>query len=436
MMGRSPSHITLECANLTQPNVALIGEEIEARRMTLAEVVGELADAVELRASEGKYYGVVLIPEGLVEHPGAQRPAARDLDGAARREERGGRARGGQARRRRGREGRRASRGGAPPALHPQNTMGAGLVGRAAPGGAGGDGAPPPTSGAGRRPSGSSMVRLLSNWAQALLSSMPGAIQHQLLLETNSSDDKAQLSQIETERLLMRLVQRECERRAAAGDAAAAKAKFSGVPFYLGYQARSSMPSTFDCDLGYTLGATAAALACVPGATGYMATAHCLSGDAAQWRVCGTPLYSLMSAEVRAGGAVAVIRPSSVDLSSPSFQRLAAIRPKLAAHDLYRNPGPLQFDGGLAELVSPRREGHAAHARLLAEFGDVVRDLTARNWPGASPHTLETSLTMLRALQKNLDVLAFKEASKTTRPVASHVRATHLTREQVMLRDN
>ena len=66
-MGRSPSHITLECANLTQPNVALIGEEIEAKRMTLADVVSELADAVELRAKQGKHFGVILIPEGLVE---------------------------------------------------------------------------------------------------------------------------------------------------------------------------------------------------------------------------------------------------------------------------------------------------------------------------------------------------------------------------------
>ena len=67
MMGRSPSHITLECANLTQPNMALISEEVEARRLTLAEVVDELADAVELRAKEGKHFGVVLIPEGLIE---------------------------------------------------------------------------------------------------------------------------------------------------------------------------------------------------------------------------------------------------------------------------------------------------------------------------------------------------------------------------------
>ena len=67
MMGRTPSHITLECANLTQVNVALIGEEVEARRLTLAEVVAELCEAVELRAREGKHFGVVLIPEGLVE---------------------------------------------------------------------------------------------------------------------------------------------------------------------------------------------------------------------------------------------------------------------------------------------------------------------------------------------------------------------------------
>ena len=77
MMGRSPSHITLECANETQPNVALIGEEIEARRLTLAEVVSELADAVEARARNGKHFGIVLIPEGeCYKRPDAVEPHA------------------------------------------------------------------------------------------------------------------------------------------------------------------------------------------------------------------------------------------------------------------------------------------------------------------------------------------------------------------------
>ena len=85
--------------------------------------------------------------------------------------------------------------------------------------------------------------------------------------------------------------------------------------FYLGYQARSSLPSTFDCDLSYTLGNTAGALAAA-GVTGYMATAHCLTSCPAEWRVCGTPLHSLLSAESRLGSTVAAIRPSSVDVTS------------------------------------------------------------------------------------------------------------------------
>ena len=94
-----------------------------------------------------------------------------------------------------------------------------------------------------------------------------------------------QVSQIETERLLADLVKVELDRRSAAGSTISTA--FTPVCFYLGYQARSSMPSNFDCDLGYTLGETAAAL-CAAGATGYMATAHCLTSAPADWRVCGT----------------------------------------------------------------------------------------------------------------------------------------------------
>jgi len=381
IMGRSPSHITLECANLTQPNVALIGEEIEARRMSLAAIVSELADTVTERAAEGKRFGIVLIPEGLVEYIPEVNALMREISVA-------------RAQRASSKNGKAASK--------------------------------------------AEILALLTPWSAALLQSMPPFIQQQLLLETCASDQKAQLSQIETERLLADLVRLELDRRRKLAQIeaewCAPDARFCPVCFYLGYQARSSMPSNFDCDLAYTLGCTAAALI-ASGNTAYMATAHCLTSSPSEWRVCGAPLYSLLSAESRSGKPVAAIRPSRVDLHSASFKLFASRRDPNKMADAYRNPGPLQFAGALAANVKSA-EVAGKRAADLNELAAICRAVEATCWPGCPESVIRTALASLRALKENLNVLHERDAAQQTTPFAQHARVSQLTQSQIAQRDN
>lgn len=373
MMGRSPSHITLECAVATQPNIALIGEELEARRMTLADIVGEIADAVAERAAAGKHFGVVLIPEGLIEYIPQVNAMLKEISSARR-------------------------------------------LGAA---------------------SAETVTSMLTPYSAALLASLPAFIQQQVLLENQASDDKAQLSQVETERLLAELVRLELERRRAATTQAVVDTKFAPVCFYLGYQARSSMPSRFDADLGCALGHAAGALV-AGGATGYMATAHCLASPTAAWRLCGVPLYSMMSADRRAGEAVAVIRPAQVGLLGPSFQRWLAVREALKLADLYCNPGPVQMFGPLAVGPAPGRlvAEHASRGASLAEVAAILAEVNGACWAGVPGDVLRTVLASMRALREHVSVLADRDALAST-SASSHARMTQLTHEQwLVARDN
>ena len=388
MMGRSPSHITLECANLTQPNVALIGEEIEAKRMTLADVVSELADVVQLRAQEGKHFGVCLIPEGLIEYIPQVNALLKEISTA-----------------------RRVKLPGFKPPARP--------------------GTPTRTK---EGALAEAIESALSPWSKALLDSMPMFIRKQLLLESQASDHKAQLNQIETERLLADLVRVELNRRRAEA-VATADPKFQPVCFYLGYQARSSMPSQFDANLAFALGQTAATLAAA-GATAYMATGHCLAAETAAWRMTGVPLYSMMSADRRGGVAVPVIRPSQVDLHSASFRRFALIRDTLALGELYCNPGPMQFGGALARGPSPGRltAEHSGRGQELQEIEDALEAVGAACWAGCSSDVLKTALAGLHALRTTMDMLHERDVSRATAPGSGHVHVAQFQAEQISSR--
>jgi len=337
-----------------------------------------------LRAKEGKHFGIVLIPEGLIEFIPQVSSLLKEI-GAARR----------LIEKVQGRGVRAASQSAA-----------------------------------------SQVVASLSPWAQALLNSMPAFIRRQLLLEAQASDDKAQLNQIETERLLADLVRVELIRRRESAQMTsewnAPDAKFSPVCFYLGYQARSSMPSEFDANLALALGNGAAALVAA-GASGYMATAHCLSSPCAEWRLGGSPLYSMMSADRRDGRAVAVIRPSTVDLHSPSFRRFALIRERLALADLYCNPGPMQFVGELSVGPSPGRllAEHSGRSGELAEIERLCKELGTACWAGCDADVLKTVLAGLRAAQTTLHVLQEREAGQISAHLSNHVNLSTLTEAQI-----
>jgi len=164
-----------------------------------------------------------------------------------------------------------------------------------------------------------------------------------------------------------------------------------------------------------------------------MATAHCLAAPVAEWRLAGVPLYAMMSADRRAGSAVAVIRPSTVDLHSPSFRRFAFIRERLKVADLYCNPGPMQLFGELSHGPAAGRllAEHSGRATDLREIEEICAELGAACWPGCPADVLRTVLAGLRATRTTLQVLSEREAGQQTTPLASHVRMSQLSAEQL-----
>jgi hypothetical protein len=197
------------------------------------------------------------------------------------------------------------------------------------------------------------------------------------------------------------------------------------------------MPSDFDAHLALALGSTAAALVAA-NASGYMATAHCLAEPTHEWRLAGLPLFAMMSADRRAGAAVAAIRPSTVDLSSAAFRRFALVRERLKLADAYTNPGPMQFFGSMATGPCPGRllAEHSGRAAELREIEAICRELGAACWPGCPAHVLKTVLAGLRATRTTLHVLRERDAAQTTTPLSNHARISHLTAEQIASRDN
>lgn len=268
VMGRSASHLALECALRTHPNLTLISEEVAAKGMTLREVAGQIADLIEARAKVGKNYGAVLIPEGLIEFIPEFSRLIKELNQLLL-------------------KGPFAAESLSPPSL-------------------------------------------------ACYNSIPEALQKQLLLDRDPHGN-IKVSQIETERLLIEVVQGELKRRKSP-------AKFSPIPLFYGYEGRSGLPSNFDCHYSYALGRVAALLI-QEGYTGYMACVKNLSAPLKEWQVLGVPLTSMLHLEERKGKSVPVIKKALVDLNGRPFLDFAARRVGWQQGDDYLVPGPIQFFG-------------------------------------------------------------------------------------------
>lgn len=346
VMGREASQIVLECGMQTQPNMVLVGEEIEAGRKTLTDVVSDLADMVEDRFAAGKNFGVILIPEGLITY-------IPELNGL----------------------------------LKEISTIYA--------------------SGCAKE----DVPNRLSSWAAAMLKSLPETIQAGMLLEPENSTGGAQLNQIETERLLGELVADEMKKRKNSSESAY-NGSFAPVCFYLGYQARSSMPSNFDCLLSHSLGCTAGAMIAADKiTTGYMVTMSGLTNDPSSWRPGAVPISSLLTMGRRAGKPAAILPPSPVDLGSSAFNKFTVERQKWRVDDCYRNPGPLQFEGSagdsLGELLvanqAETEEQRAEISRLLEKLQKTV--LAGR----ATPGVLQTAVSGLSSLTDIIEVVARTE---------------------------
>ena len=285
LMGRSASHIALECALQTQPNICLISEEIQQKDLTLNQVVEQIAETVAYRASQGNNFGVVLIPEGLIEFIpaigrliqelndllAAHGADYKDLDKDAQREY---------------------------------------------------------------------ILAHLSEANKATFETLPEGVARQLSLDRDPHGN-VQVSLIETEKLLSEMVGDKLAQWKAEGKYTGS---FSALHHFFGYEGRCAAPSNFDADYCYALGTSAAQLI-ANGKTGYMAIVKNTTAGTDQWKAGGVPLTMMMNMERRNGEMKPVIRKALVELDGKPFKTFAAHRDEWAKNTCYVYPGPIQYWG-------------------------------------------------------------------------------------------
>ena len=283
LMGRSASHIALECALQTQPNVCIISEEIEAKNLTLQDIVNQLADVVAARAAEGNNFGTVLIPEGLIEFiPAVGRLIAELNDIIAKYADE----------------------------FAASNDKRAFVLGK------------------------------LSAENAETYESLPLGVARQLTLDRDPHGN-VQVSLIETEKLLSEMVGKRLEAMRAEGKY---DGKFSPLHHFFGYEGRCADPSNFDADYCYALGFNAACLINV-GVTGYMSSVRNLVKPAVQWVPGGIPITMMMNMERRNGKMKPVIQKALVRLDGAPFRKFASQRHDWALNTCYVYPGPIQYFG-------------------------------------------------------------------------------------------
>ena len=284
LMGRSASHIALECALQTRPNCCIISEEVEAKNMTLADIVDGIADVVAARAANGNNFGIVLIPEGLIEFIPAMKSLIAELNDML--------------------------------AHHPEF---AGL------------------DAAAQR---AFVLDNLSKDNAATFESLPDGVARQLTLDRDPHGN-VQVSLIETEKLLSEMVGKRLAQLKAEGRYVG---KFAALHHFFGYEGRCADPSNFDADYCYALGYNAAQLINC-GATGYMSSVRHLSKPSTEWLAGGIPITMMMNMEHRNGKNKPVIRKALVDLDGAPFKVFASHRQEWAINTCYCYPGPIQYFG-------------------------------------------------------------------------------------------
>ena len=286
LMGRSASHIALECGLRTQANITLISEEVAAKKQTLDEVVTIIADAVAKRAANGENFGVALIPEGLIEFIPDFKVLIAELNDIL------------------------AKDAEAYAAITENDKKAAFILGK------------------------------LTEKSAAVFASLPMEIKMQLTMDRDPHGN-VQVSRIETEKLLTQLVKAKLDGWKKEGKFVG---KFSTQTHFFGYEGRCSMPSNFDADYCYSLGFNAAAIIST-GKTGYMSSVRNLIAPAEKWIAGAIPLTAMMNMEHRHGEDKPVIKKALVELDGAPFKMLAANRDKWAVETSYVYPGPIQFFG-------------------------------------------------------------------------------------------
>ena len=284
LMGRSASHIALECALQTQPNVCIISEEVEAKNQTLADIVNNIANIVAKRAAKGDNFGTVLIPEGLIEFIPAMKSLIAELNDLL--------------------------------AKTPKFTEMA------------------------KEEQREFVLKSLSADNATTFASLPEGVARQLTLDRDPHGN-VQVSLIETEKLLSEMVANRLKEMKDAGEYTG---KFAALHHFFGYEGRCADPSNFDADYCYALGYNAAQLI-NNGATGYMSSIRNLTKPSVQWEAGGIPITMMMNMERRNGEMKPVIQKALVDLNGKPFQKFASCREEWAMNTCYTYPGPIQYFG-------------------------------------------------------------------------------------------
>jgi pyrophosphate--fructose-6-phosphate 1-phosphotransferase len=285
LMGRSASHIALECALETQPNICLVSEEIEAKDMTLNQVVENIANVVAYRAKQGNNFGVVLIPEGLIEFIPAIGRLIEELNDLL------------------------AAHGADYKDLDKDAQR-------------------------------KYIIAHLSKENAATFETLPEGVARQLSLDRDPHGN-VQVSLIETEKLLSEMVGALLAKWAKEGKF---NGKFAAQHHFFGYEGRCAAPSNFDADYCYALGTSAAQLVAA-GKTGYMAIVKNTTANASEWKAGGVPITMMMNMEKRNGEMKPVIRKALVELDGKPFKAFAAKRGEWAKNTEYVYPGPIQYWG-------------------------------------------------------------------------------------------
>ena len=283
VMGRSASHIALECALQTQPNICLVSEEVEAKNQSLDDIVTYIANVVCQRALDGNNFGTIIIPEGLIEFIPAIKKLIAQLNDVL---------------------------------------------------------AQPEAKNLGRHEMIDFAKSHLSDSNLEVFNSLPTNVARQLALDRDPHGN-VQVSLIETEKLLSTMVAQKLERRKKVGKYSG---KFAALHHFFGYEGRCAAPSNYDADYCYALGTSAAQLI-ANGKTGYMAIVKNTTAPADQWIAGGVPITMMMNMERRNGEMKPVIRKALVELDGAPFKAFAKERDRWARETAYVYPGPIQYWG-------------------------------------------------------------------------------------------
>ncbi len=287
VMGRSASHVALECALQTQPNICLIGEEVAAKKMSLAQIADYIADSVAARSEKGMNFGIAIIPEGIVEFVPEFSVLIAEINELL--------------------AGEKTAQFNALPTWNDKYAF---------------------------------IEAGLSKESMAVFAILPENIQQQLFLERDPHGN-VQVSLIESEKLFSALVKENLAARKKAGTF---KGKFGTQHHFLGYEGRCAFPSNFDADYCYSLGYNAAMLIQY-GYTGYLSKVSNLQAPAEEWVAGGMPITKMMNIERRNGEDKPVIRKALVELDGAPFKFFEANREQWALETCFVYPGAIQYFG-------------------------------------------------------------------------------------------